>query len=70
MMFPPLPKGYVPVQDYAVAAAVQPTALIEALARDGVPLMQLRIGGKVQTYVAKPRADRWLLAHLKPMEVA
>jgi hypothetical protein len=66
-MYPPLPKGFMPTQDCAAAAAVAEPALVEALAAAGIPIMELRLGSKVQRYVSKARFDRWLLANIKPM---
>jgi hypothetical protein len=67
--FASLPKGYVPVQDYAAVAALMPTEnLAAALLHDGVPLMQMRVGSKKATsYVLKADFDRWFLANLQPV---
>ena len=66
-MLPPLPRGYVPTKDCAAAAYVGEPELREALVSDGIPIMELRLSGKVQHYVLKARFDRWLLANIKPM---
>lgn len=66
-MYPPLPRNFIPTKDAAAAAYVNEPALVEALAESGVPIMELRLAGRVHRYVAKPKFDRWLLKNITKM---
>ncbi len=66
-MLPPLPRGYVPTKDYAATALLDEPDMVEGMSRAGVPIMELRLSGRVHRFVAKRQADRWLLANIKPM---
>ena len=66
----PLPKGLVPIEDCAYAAMLPERELHKALLATSVPLYQIRVGNRTQTYARKSAFDRWFVGKLGRAEAA